>query len=347
MIDVLGPTEAGFGVVIAATPQHLHWVRGTCASVRYFMEETPICVLLDGDADTSDIETTCGALVIRRGDVRHRELREISFGSLLTKLAPLWLSPFETYLLIDADTVVWGDMRRHAAFDDFDFIFDSPIGDAERVRKWVMDVDVIGRRFPEFDAGGHVPEYVNTGAVYGRRGTFELDEYLELVRFAQANQGALYADQGLLNFMVFRAADEGRLRLDRRELQVTTGDTTREEVVRRFAFVDSQPHVVGDPLVLHWAGSPKPRVRERGRDYFEPMTFFRRKFRRASRGVREPMLSEELGLRFEDAMCADWRGSNVRGRIGRVTRRASQNYGRMKIALRARTPDWIMATIRR
>ena len=51
-----------------------------------------------------------------------------------------------------------------------------------------------------------------------------------------------------------------------------TGRTRREDVVRRFEFLDSGPAAGGDPVVLHWVGSPKPRVRQRGRDYFEPMT---------------------------------------------------------------------------
>ena len=215
------------------------------------MDDTPICVLLDGDADTTDVRTGFGARVIRHAEVEHRELRELSFGSQLTKLTALWLCPFETYLMIDADAIVWGDMRSHADFDQFDFIIDSPIRDSDLARKYVMDATAVSRHFPDFDAGRHVPDYVNVGAYFARRGMFELDEYLELVRLMQTAPGMFYADQGLLNFMVFRAADEGKLRLSQRELQVTTGDTIREKVVRRFAFADSQPRVVGDAVVLH------------------------------------------------------------------------------------------------
>jgi hypothetical protein len=42
------PEHADFGVVIPASAEHLHWVRGACASVRHFMGDTPICVLVDG-----------------------------------------------------------------------------------------------------------------------------------------------------------------------------------------------------------------------------------------------------------------------------------------------------------
>ena len=274
-----------FGVVIPAKPEHLHWVRGACASVRYFMDDTPICVILDGEDFPDALRETYDVHVLRRAEVEHHELRAVSFGSLRAKNTALWVSPFESFLLLDADAVVWGDMRRLLPDPGrFDFVLDAPIGDPEKVRRSVMDVDAVSRLFPDFDAGRHASEYVNSGAYFARRGMLDLDRYLELVRIAQSQPGMFYGSQGVFNFMVFSAADEGELRLNQRELQVTTGDTTREQVVRRFAFCDSRPTVVGDPVVLHWAGSPKPRVRERGRDYFEPMTFFRREFRRAVRG---------------------------------------------------------------
>ena len=137
----LPPIEAEFGVVIAVAPQHLHWAKGTCASVRYFMDDTPIWLLLDGEADTGSLERTYGVNVLRRAEVGHPELVRLSFYSLSTKSAALWLAPFETYLFVDADAVVWGDMRQHADFDHFDFILNTPIGDPEQVRNWVMDAE--------------------------------------------------------------------------------------------------------------------------------------------------------------------------------------------------------------
>lgn len=345
MTRILGPTEADFGVVIAASPRHLHWVRGVCASVGYFLDDTPICVLLDGDADTTDLTSGSGARVIRPAEVEHRELRELSFGSQLTKLTAQWLSPFETYLMLDADAIVWGDIRSHADFDRFDFILDSPMG-VDIARRYVMDAEAVSRHFPDFDMTRHLSEYANVGAYFARRGMLGLDEYLELVRLLKSAPGMFYADQGLLNFMVFKAADDGKVRLDQRPLQVTTGDTMREEVVRRFGISDSRPHVVGDPVVLHWVGTPKPRVRERGRDYFAPMTFFRREFRRAARGGGSSA-TDDLWLRFEDMICTDYRGSNLRGRVAGLRRRARKRYARTRVALRSHTPDRVVAAVRR
>jgi hypothetical protein len=338
------PTD--FGVVIPARPEHLHWVKGACASVRHFMGDTPICVLLDGDEFPDDLRKTYDILVLYRDEVEHEELRNLSFGSLKAKNVALWASPFERFLLIDADAVVWGDMRRYADFERFDFVVDRPNPGPEYVRDGVMDVDAVARHFPDFDARGNAHRFVNNGAYIGTRGLLDIDRYVDLVRFSQAHPGMFYGSQGPFNFMIYSTANAGALRVGQRELQVTTGGATREELVRRFAFVDGSPDDVGDPVVLHWAGSPKPRVRESNGDYFAPMTFFRLEHRRASRPDQVLRRTDLVRLRLEDALCTDWRGSNVLGRLGRLRRRLGQRWARWRVVIRARVPDRVVDALR-
>jgi hypothetical protein len=297
--------------------------------------------MLDGQEFPDELRRTYGVDVLRRDDIHPRALRA-GFGSLKAKDAVLWASPFETFLLLDADAVVWGDMRRLACFDRADFVLDAG-GEPPHS---VMDVAAVVRHVPGVDVESHVEQFANTGAYFGRRGVLDLDDYLELDRLADTYPGMFYGSQGVFNLMVLRAADRGELRLLQRELQVMTGRTVREEVVERFAFVDGQPAVVGDPTVLHWVGSPKPRVRQRGRDYFEPMTYFRREFRRAAAGRPSGSAADALRLRLEDALCTDWRGTNVRGRLGRLRRRTGQRYASAKAAVRRRTPDRLVSLVR-
>jgi hypothetical protein len=331
-----------FGVVVPAKPEHLHWVRGTCASVRHFLGDTPICVILDGDEVPEDLGSQ--VLVVRREDVEPPELRDLSFGSLRAKNTALWASPFDTFLLVDADAVVWGDMRVHADFERFDFVLDR--GGVEPLHS-VMDVELVETHFPEFDARGHAGDYVNSGAFFGRRGMLDLARYLDILRTSRRVPGMFYGSQGPLNLLVFSAVDAGEVRVDQRELQVLTGRTPREDVVRRFAVVDSEPRVVGDPVVLHWVDSPKPRVRERGRDYFEPMTFFRRRFRQMAHDGRGSAIRDQIRLRVEDAACTDWRGSNLRGRLARLRRKRRRRYLALKSAVHARAPNRVVSAARR
>jgi hypothetical protein len=310
------------------------------------MDNTPICVIVDGERDPADLRRTYGVQTIMRADVEIPALKKLSFGSLKAKNAALWLSPFETFFLLDADAVVWGDMRSLADFGQYDFVIDEPIGHLEEVRRSVMDVDVVGQHFPEFDARSHRTEYVNTGAYFGRRGMLDVELYAELLRFSHDHPGALYGDQGSFNFMLFSAADAGLVRLAQRPLQVQTGRSLKEDVIRRFAIVEGCPIVAGEPVVLHWVSSPKPRVRQRGRDYFEPMTFFRMQFRADSNG-RRTRAQDELWLRYEDATCTDWRGTNLRGRSRKLKRRAGFRWAELKAGLRKRTPDRVVSAVKR
>ncbi len=304
------------------------------------MGDTPICVLLDGDRAPSDLERAKGITVLTRDEIEPRELRAC-FGSPRAKNAALWASPFETFLLIDADTIVWGDTRELADFDRYDFILDSP--GAEPLRS-VMDVEQAAACFPDFEARRHIGSYVNNGVYFGRRGALDLERYLHAVRVARERPGMFYGSQGSFNYVLFSSADDGSIRLSQRELQVMTGRTSRADVVRRFAFDDSDPVVTGDPVVLHWVASPKPQVRARRDDYFEPMTHFRLEFRRASRGSSAVL--DLWRLRLEDMTCRDFRGRNLRGRLVRTRRRSRKRYAELRVQLRRRTPDWLVAAVR-
>ena len=306
------------------------------------MEDTPICVIFDGDGEFPD-DLGRHVLVVRREEVEPPELRRLSFGSVKAKNTALWASPFETFLLLDADTIVWGDMRVHADFECFDFILDR--GGIEPPR-FVMDVDLVETHFPEFDARRNLPDFVNSGVYFGRRGALDLDRYLDLLRLAREVPGLFYGSQGAFNFMLFSAADEGRVRVHQRELQVLTGRTLRADVVGRFGFADSKPLVLGDPVALHWVESPKPRVRQRGRDYFMPMTYFRHEFRRLTRD-RATHPVGDIWLRLEDAACADRRGSNLRGQLAQLGRRSRQCRSELRVFLRRSLPDRLVAAARR
>jgi len=306
------------------------------------MEGTPICVLLDGRRVPEDLRRTPDVVVIRRDELEPRELRS-GFGSLRAKNAALWASPFETFLLLDADAVVWGDVRQLADFERFDFVLDNG-GEPPRA---VMDADLVARTVPGFDARAYESRFVNTGAYFGRRGILDLEYYLELVRLSTTYPGLFYGSQGTFNLMVLHAAERGGLRLEWRELQLMAGRASREELARRCSFTDGGPVVTGDPFVLHWVGSPKPRVREDRSDYFAPMTFFRLEARRAARPEGRSRRADLLRLRLEDALCTDWRGTNARGRLGRLRRRLDQRWAEWRVAVRSRVPDRVVANLRR
>jgi hypothetical protein len=284
-----------------------------------------------------------GITFLHTDDLEPEELREASVRSARAKNVALWVSPFETFLLLDADTVVWGDMRELADFRRYDFVIDS--AGVEPLHA-VMDVDQVVSSLPDLAARNHVGDYVNNGVYFGRRGVLDLERYLHALRIARERPGMLYGAQGSFNYMLFSAADEGSIRLGQRRLQVQTGRPDGTDVARHFTFDGSGPVVVGDPVALHWVASAKPRVREGPGDHFSPMTHFRLEFRRTALGAKRSLLPDPWHLRLEDTKCSDFRTNGIRGRIARSRRRSRSRYAELRVRLRRRTPDWVVEAMR-
>ena len=72
---------AKFGIVVCVSPEDYLFGKGTCASIRYFMPDRTIAVLVDGSVDTRSLENTYQHLtVIRRENIDDPWLRQHSFG---------------------------------------------------------------------------------------------------------------------------------------------------------------------------------------------------------------------------------------------------------------------------
>jgi hypothetical protein len=302
MTDALGAVDADFGVVVFTPPSMLALARATCASVRYFMGDTPICLYVDGRASARNFERL-GVRVVHTPDVPDRRMQELFFRSLRAKIAALWLAPFERFLYLDADTVVWGDMRVYLEeLAALDFLIDQPhpAGDPlDHARRYILDPDLAARRRPGFDAHAHAADFANMGVFFARRGALDLDEAIAVTRLSIAEPELLFWDQGILNLLLFEGADRGTLRVGQRRLQTLAALETPERLARDFPLVDGRPVVVGEPRALHWAAQRKPRLRPAPLDYFQPAAFFRQEFRRQVRGgTLRP--TDRLRLRAED-----------------------------------------------
>jgi hypothetical protein len=131
------------------------------------------------------------------------EVREACFGSARAKNVALWASPFETFLLVDADTIVWGDMRTAADFERYDFVVDRP---GVEPTYSVMDVERVAAGFAASTPRGTSGSYVNNGVYFGRRGLLDLECYLDAVRAAREQPGMLYGSQGPFNYMLLQGS---------------------------------------------------------------------------------------------------------------------------------------------
>jgi hypothetical protein len=378
-----------FGVVILCCNSDYPFAQGCLASVRTFMPGVPICLLVDGTVDTTVEEALEGVSVLRRETVQSQALREKSFGWAVTKMVAFWESPFERFLLLDADTCVWGDIRAELNWAaDEDMVIDQPLYrfDGPAIDTYFFSRTGIGQFDPAFDVERHADRYFCPGVMAARRGIFDLDWYLQLLDLSQRGDSAFrrkvrfwvkgfkdvrpllarsetrssscassadrlrrpgrvgaegrgksskkpivdtpgfYGDMGLLNYMIFKSIEQGRLKVASRPIQHLAADFSRAETARRFSIVDGMPQVV-ERRVLHFCGAwCKPYSLNR-LAYSEPMTHFRRQHGRAI----HPKLSEaelDARIRAEDRASLDRQG--LKGKLRRLKLRVLAWLGRLE-----------------
>ena len=262
-----------FGVVIACCAEDHFLARGCVASVREFLGDVPICLIYDGRY-AGDLAERFGVRVLQRADVRCDLLRERSFGWGLSKMVAFWEAPWPKFLLLDADTIVWRDVLAYGRLDEADVVVDRHFFDiaaaggvnpyladfldqenvqaaplAALMRQWFFDPALLGHHRPGFAWQRHAYDYFCSGALFARRGVLELDAYLDALDLQQRVPGIFGpGEMGLLNYLVFRAADEGRLRV--------AHESRLQTLVCRMPDFTEPEHAT----VVHWSGRPKPRI---------------------------------------------------------------------------------------
>lgn len=264
--------ELGFSV--ACFKGDVPLLRGCLASIRYFAPDAPICLVIHGDFDSRPFEKRYGVQCIRKSDVKHEGLKKFSFGPGFTKLIAFWESPFERIFHIDADAVIWGDVRKNIPVSDWDIVFNEP---HEEITEYIQrtqyfDPDVIFEHIPSFPWEGN--PYFQAGVICVRRGCLDINEYLEMVEKSKTRPDVfINMDQGILNILVFRAFKAGKIQALQKHLQSVVPVLSKAELEGRFRIENGKPVHWVQPTVIHWAG-PKPYTTNA--DIFSlPMDYFR------------------------------------------------------------------------
>jgi hypothetical protein len=230
--------------------------------------------VIDTDFDSRPFEKRYGVTTIRRRDVRHPGLRQWSFGAGITKLVAFWEAPFERIFHIDADAVIWGDVRRNIPDGDWDVVFNEPHEEITEFiqRTQYFDPNIIFKHIEPFPWQGN--SYFNAGVVYLKRGALDLNEYIKMLE-GKRNYPDVFInmDQGILNILVFRALKSGKIKATQAHLQSAVPVLPKAELKWRFPIQNGKPMPWVQPSVVHWAG-PKPYTTNP--DVFSlPMDYFR------------------------------------------------------------------------
>lgn len=265
-----------FGIIITCSENDYLFAKGTCASIRTFMPDVKICLLIDGDFDLGNLPKIFDTKVIKKKDVKDEFLKKNSFGWGLTKMIAFWESPFEKFLLIDADTVVYGDVRKFADFERYDLILDMPQSEysINDISQFYFNVDKIGTYYPDFNY--RYQPFVCTGVIFAKRDVLDLDEYKRFFEIKSVDEEFYKCgEQGFLNICFFRAKDNNKVKIGNFNFQFLIPDYSKEDAMSKFPIPIVRPE---NPMVIHWAGKDKPLISNDDLQYVEPMTYFRRAY---------------------------------------------------------------------
>ena len=308
--------QTPFGFVTGCHAGDKFMVQATLASMRHYCPEVPICLTVDGDFDVSDLEKEYDLIVLRVSELPSEEMRNLVNGNGRAKMAAMWEGPFEYYVWLDSDAIVWGDFTPQVRTDvDFQ-VFWSEISipaDATEIPPWLphfyFDPQKLRHLDSEFEWRGH--PYFSSGAFGCRRDAIPFGKWTEVEFWGKETPG-LYGDfyeQPMLNYFVHSMSQRKELKVAVSDLQHIGGHHGIDELKQDCA--DSSwhfPHKVRRPRVAHFCGR-KPFLFDR-RSYSRPFTIARLEHHRR----RRSNLGAWLAIMNEDTRVL--RGK-VKGRFSR------------------------------
>jgi hypothetical protein len=315
--------QAPFGFVTGCHAGDKFLVQATLASMRHYCPDVPICLIVDGDFNVSDLEKEYDLIVLRVSELAS-EMRELVSGSGRAKLAAMWEGPFEFYVWLDSDAIVWGDFTPQV-YTDIDFqIFWSEISipaEATEIPPWLphfyFDPLKLRRFDGEFDWRGHA--YFSSGAFGCRRNAILFEKWLDAELWGREVPGLFgdFYEQPLLNYLVHSMGRRGELKVAISDLQHIWGHHGKQELTKDCIGAGWHfPTEIHRPRVAHFCGR-KPFLSDR-HAYSRPFTIARLEHHRRNHndmGAWFAVLSEDCRVL----------ANKVNGRIWRLFRDRDAN----------------------
>jgi len=208
--------QAPFGFVTGCHAGDKFMFQATLASMRHYCPNMPICLTVDGDFDVSDLEKEYDLIVLRVSELPSEGMRNLVSGNGRAKLAAMWEGPFDFYVWLDSDAIVWGDFSSQVRTDvDFQ-VFWSEISisaDATQIPEWLphfyFDPQKLRRFDAEFDWRGNA--YFSSGAFGCRRAAIPFGKWTEAECWSKETPGLFgdFYEQPLLNYFVHSMTQRG------------------------------------------------------------------------------------------------------------------------------------------
>lgn len=234
------------GVVISCYTSDVQLARLCVASIRCWYPHIPIWLLKDrhyGDFNTREIE--------RYWNVRVYPGRQRNLGWGFGKLEVMTELPARRLLLLDSDIVFAGRvLDRLESFDEH-LIVDKEDFDAAGVEEQFFPLD----RLRQLDSKFEFPGYgFNSGQIVATTGHITKQDFDGLLDWQTRTvlQPEVFkkGEQGLVNYIVLRKEQQGKLTIRREPFMIWPGKAALAEHIQVKDFTPEGRH----QQLIHWAG---------------------------------------------------------------------------------------------
>ena len=256
---------ASIGITTCCYEADYHLVKATCSSVRKFLGDVELCVIVDGHLDASDLKSQYGAKLIYTREIEDKTFREICFQSYFAKFAAFFYSDIEKFLFLDSDAIIWGNPIRHLDLDEYDFAILNPLGlpcPREAIEKYQFNILEMEAFDPDFQYEDY--HFFCSGAFAARQSAVTKEDLLEVLALKKRHPKlfSFYGDQPLLNYLVFSKAKAGRLTYQVVDRQFFPHQHKTDDMNERFGkscYDVKLENATDEDLVLHFSGK-KPHL---------------------------------------------------------------------------------------
>jgi hypothetical protein len=183
------------------------------------------------------LEQEYNLIVLRVSELPSEEMRQLIGGNYRAKLAAMWEGPFEHYVWLDSDAIVWGDFTPQVRTDvDFHIFWKEakqistpPAPDG--FKHFYFDPELLQRFDPAFEWKGN--NYFCSGAFASRRNAISFSEWRQIELWEKERKGLFaWGEMGMLNYLVHSKAQRGEIKIDSADLQHVWAHHGKEELMR-------------------------------------------------------------------------------------------------------------------
>lgn len=276
-------TPLDFGIILTCYPGCIWLTRACLSSVNTYAPNIPIALIVDNNPEISDLLRLYNIKhVISREDVNNSYFRNEFFGNRFTVSVALFESPFEKFLYLDSDTILWGNICPEILrlLDQYDFVHNTPHEEYTEfiLKTQYFDYERIFAHAPEFPWQNL--HYFNGGVMAAKRGVLDEELYIYLHKIWKKDKTLINDVQGVINYSVFYLYTKGKLHVGEMPMQTIIPVFPPEILKKEFRFTSEGP-LIHKNTVLHYAGLKPMNKSYKG--FIEPINYFRFKHLKDSR----------------------------------------------------------------